>query len=156
MLKLISNEVEEYIPEDQRDSTDPTVFGVVRMGKGQSDRLMTQIERGVRKSGGKQWESVKADKFQRAVWKNVKWIKNITRADGTLVVILDDPKELMDIYDSFPSQAASEVIGYINCISALDEDEEGNSGSVPDSECSEGSTESSGEPTSAPTAVSTD
>ena len=156
MLKLISNEVEEYIPRDQRDDPNPTKFGVIRMGKGQSDRLMTQVERGTRKSGGREWESVKADKFQRAVWKNVKWIKNIARADGTVAELIDDPKELLDAYDIFPTQAASEVVGYINCISGLDEDEEGNSGSVPDSECSEDSTGSSGEPTSAPTAVSTD
>jgi hypothetical protein len=156
MLKLISNEVEPFVPKDQRDMPNPTVFGVVRMGKGQSDRLMTQVERGVRKLGGKQWESVKVDKFQRAIWKNVKWIKNIARADGVVAEIIDDPKELMDIYDVFPTQAAAEVIGYINCISALDEDEEGNSGSVPDSAVSGDTTASSGAPTSATTAVSTD
>lgn len=156
MLKLISNEVEEFIPKDQRDDPNPTVFGVVRMGKGQSDRLMAQVERGVRKSKGIEWESLKADKFQRAIWKNVKWIKNIARADGSVAKLIDDASELMELYDIFPTQAAAEVIGYINCISGLDEDEEGNSDSVPDSESSGAVETSSGTPTSAPSAEAVD
>jgi hypothetical protein len=156
MLKLISNEVEEFVCAADRDSDNPTVFGVVRMGKGQLDRLTIQFERGVRKEGGKTWESFRADRFQRAIWKaSVKWIKNLKRADGTVAELIDAPSELVALWDALPGEPASEVIGYVQGISTLDEDEEGNSGSVPDSDVSGDTTASSGARTSATTADST-
>lgn len=156
MLKLISNEVEEFVCAADRDSDSPTTFGVVRMGKGQLDRLTIQFERGVRKEGGKTWESFRADRFQRAIWKaSVKWVKNVKRADGTVAELIEDAAELGALWDILPGEPASEVIGYVQGISTLDEDEEGNSGSVPDSEVSEQWTASSGARTSATTAGST-
>jgi len=156
MLKLISNEVEEFVCSADKDSDSPTIFGVVRMGKGQLDRLTIQFERGVRKEGGKTWESFRADKFQRAIWKaSVKWVKNLRRADGSTAVLIDDPGELVALWDILPGEPASEVIGYVQGISTLDEDEEGNSGSVPDSDVSGATTESSGARTTATTADST-
>lgn len=157
MLKLISNEVERFVCSADRDSDNPTVFGVVRMGKGQLDRLTVQFERGVRKEGGKTWESFRADRFQRAIWKAaVKWVENLKGADGTVTARIDDPTELAALWEALPGEPASEVIGYVQGISTLDEDEEGNSGSVPDSDVSRDSTASSGARTNAATADSTD
>lgn len=154
-MKLISNEVEEFICKDEREHERPTVFGVVRLGKGKLDRLTVQVERGTRKKAGIEWESYRGDKFQRAVWReSVKWIRNLERADGTIADLIDDPKELEALWEFMPG-AVSEVVGFVQGMSILDEDEEGNSGSVPDSEDSEEPTESSGVHTSATTADST-
>ena len=156
MLKLVSNEVEEFICSADKDADVPTVFGVVRMGKGQVDEISVNLERGVRKQKGVTWESYKTAALQKKIWqRSIRFVKNIRDAEGNVRDLIDDKDELLRLWPILPSVPASEVIAHIQGISTLDEDEEGNSGSVPDSDVSEDSTTSSGERTSATTAVST-
>ena len=156
MLKLVTNEVEEFKCTADEDAEVPTIFGVVRMGKGQVDRISVSLERGVRKAKGRTWESYRTAELQKQIWsKSIKWVKNIRDAGGVVRELIDNKDELLAIWDDLPSVPASEVIAFVQGISTLDEDEEGNSGSVPESEASEVSTKVSGEPTSATTAVST-
>ncbi|MBU8871384.1 MAG: hypothetical protein KOO60_11020 [Gemmatimonadales bacterium] len=157
MLKLVSNEVEEFKCSADEGVEVPTIFGVVRMGKGQVDRISVNLERGVRKQKGVTWESYRTAALQKEIWsKSIRYIKNIRDAKGNVRDLVDDRDELLRIWDILPSVPASEVIAHIQGISSLDEDEEGNSGSVPDSDASEDSTRNLGERTSAPTADSTD
>lgn len=157
MLKLVSNEVEEFKCSADEDAEVPTVFGVVRMGKGQVDRISVNLERGVRKQKGVTWESYRTAELQKQIWgKSIRYVKNIRDAEGKARDLIEDRDELLRIWDILPSVPASEVIAHIQGISNLDEDEEGNSGSVPDSDVSEASTRSSGARTSATTADSTD
>lgn len=156
MLNLVSNKVEEFICPGDRDSAVPTVFGIVRMGKGQVDEISVNLERGVRKAKGVTWESYKTAALQKKIWqRSVRYVKNIRDAEGNICELIDDEDRLMAIWEILPAVPASEVIAFVQGISTLDEDQEGNSGSAPDSEPSEEPTPGSGELTSAPTADST-
>jgi len=156
-LKLISNETEPFVPSYCRDVENPTTFFVKRMGKGQLDRLTVMFERGTRKGKGKNWESFRTAEFQKAIWKNsVFAIENLDDADGRPMGRIEDPDEIARVYETLPAEPASEVIAFVQNISTLDEDEEGNSSSAPGSERSSRSDERTGEPGTASTAEPTD
>jgi len=137
-LKLISDEVIEFIPSICRsdDPTDvPTVFGIKQLGKGQLDRMTALLERGVRKTKGKDFESWRVAELHKATWKTgLVWVKGLDDATGKSLGVIDDPKELAELYDSLPPVAVSEVIEAIQGMSDLDEDEAKNSPSPPDLE----------------------
>jgi hypothetical protein len=157
MLKLISDEVELFVPTSEQGRENPTTFGVVRMGKGQLDRLTVTFERGTRKKKGKTWESFQTAEFQKAIWRqSVRWVENLADKDGNVMPRVEDPDELAKLWEMLPAEPASEVIAYVQGMSTLDEDEEGNSDLAPDSEHSSRSTASDGPDGIATTVAATD
>lgn len=126
-VKLVSNEVEEFVPPSCRsDDPDdqPTTFGVIRMGQGQLDRMTEHLERGTHKKSGVEWEQYKVAKLHSSIWKrNVKWVSNVITASGETLAMVDNPDDVEALYETMPAQVSQEVIGFIQGISGLDEDE---------------------------------
>jgi hypothetical protein len=157
MLKLISDEVEPFVPSCEKHAEHPTTFFVKRMGKGQLDRLTVLFERGIKKGKGKDWESFRTAEFQKEIWKKCVFaIENLSDKDGRPMDRIEDPGTILEVYENLPAEPASEVIAFVQNISALDEDEAGNLPSAPGSEPFSPSDGKNGLPGSAATAEPTD
>jgi hypothetical protein len=126
-VKLISKEIQEFIPPSEDGEERPVVFGIVKISKPEMDHLTATL--GHRKKKG--WEQMQTSAMQTRLWqKCVKWIRDAYDPDtGEYLPLVDDREGLDALYKRLPSAVGTEVMAELQGMSSLDEDEVKNSGS---------------------------